>query len=266
MTDSNSTGGSPPDREFDRVEVRLRYRPAGDLLIGETRFDGVDDVTDEPDADTSITWVRRPDGNGAPSERYLSSFSIIGAQRRFRDQRPDFLPDSVWTTARSMFHALPVSSAGSSARFEARSEARVVVAFDDLRQVSESERSLDSDVASARALASSLRDFGSSVRLALDSYDTTDPEIGTPARRFLDGVDSFASLVAAHRRSAPSSVADVIDNLRGGLPLSETERRRLRRALERANDPQQWKTVAHELNNLAAVVRGERRLDPPEGP
>lgn len=263
MTDPNSTGGSPPDREFDRVEVRLRYRPAGDLLIGEARFDSVDDETDELDADTSITWSRR--ASAESSEVYVSSFSIIGAQRRFRDHAPDFLPTSVWTTARSMFASLPAGPAGSSARFEARAEVRTVVALDDLRRVSEPRRSLDSDVASARALASSLRDFGSSVRLALDSYDTTDPDIGTPARRFLDGVDSFASLVAARRQSAPSSVAEVIDNLRGGLPLSDTERRRLRLALERANDPQQWKTVAHELNNLAAVVRGERRLDPPEG-
>lgn len=250
------------DAAADEVEARLRYRPAGDLLIGEVRLEVVDEMVDDLDTDTSVTWGRRA---GSDSAMYLSSFSIIGAQRRFRDHRPDFLPESIWKVASSMFGSLPPSTTGSSARLEARAEARLIVSLRDVRRVDSSLRSTESDVSSARSLAASLRDLGASVRLALDAVDATDPALGTPARRFLDGIDSLASLVAAHRRSSPSSIADLVDNLRGGLPLSDTERRRLRHALDRAHDPDQWKVVAHELNQLAAAVRGERRIDSTEG-
>ena len=251
-----------PNDAADKVEVRLRYRPSGDVLIGEARFEVVDELIDDLDSDTSITWARRP---GSGTTYFLSSFSIIGAQRRFRNDRPDFVPPSIWEPAESMFRSVSPGPVGSAARIEARAEARLVVAFDALRRIEESPRSSESDIATARSLASSLRDLGSSMRLVLDAFDSTDPDVGTPARRFLDGVDSLASLVVAHRRSTPSALTDLLDNLRGGLPLSDTERQRLRLTLERANDPDQWKTAAHELNQLAAAVRGEHRLDTPEG-
>lgn len=256
MTETNPTGAT------DLVEMRLRYRPAGDLLMGEARLEGIDETVDELDSDTSVTWTRRA---GFGDTLFLSSFSIIGAQRRFRIDSPEFLASSIWKVASSMFQSMPPSPAGSAARLEARAEARLAVTVDDLRRRADLRRSGESDIATARSLASSLRDLGSSMRLALDSYDTTDPETGTPARRFLDGVDSLASLVAAHRRSTPSALSDLLDNLRGGLPLSDSERWQLRNTLERASDPDQWKTAALELNNIAAAVRGERRLDPPEG-
>lgn len=258
MTENHRPGGSAADK----VDARLRYRPSGDLLIGEMRFEVVDETVDDLDSDTSITWARRSDDD---SRLYLSSFSIIGARRRFRDGAPEFLSASLWKAATSLFLSVPPSAAGSAARLEARAEARLAVPFTDIRRVDTPLRSSDSDVSTARSLASSLRDLGSSMRLALDSYDTTDPDVGTPARRFLDGVDSMASLVAAHRRSTPSALTELVDNLRGGLPLGDTERHRLRLVLERANDPDQWKTAALELNNIAAAVRGERRLEPPEG-
>lgn len=259
MSDDDPTGSLVPGA--DKVDVRLRYRPSGDVLVGEVRFEVVDESVDDLDADTRITWARR---TGAGNTYFLSSFSMIGAERRFREQAPEYLASSIWKVARSMFHSLPSSPAGSSARLEARAEARLVVSFDEIRRVDTS-RSDESDIASARSLASSLRDLGSSMRLALDSYDSSDPELSTPARRFVDGVDSFASLVAMHRRSPPSALHDLLDNLRGGLPLSDTERKRLRLVLERASDPVQWKSAALELNNIAAAVRGERRLDAPEG-
>jgi hypothetical protein len=103
------------------------------------------------------------------------------------------------------------------------------------------------------------------MQLAVESYDTTPVERSTAARQFLGGLDSMASIVASHRTSTPSAVSHLAANLRGGLPLSDHERRRLRHTLDRTLDPEHWKEAALELNQLAAVVRGERRLDHTEG-
>jgi hypothetical protein len=247
----------------DRVEVRLRYRPSGDHLIAEAVFETIDEIVDELDADTSVTWARR--AGDTPDDVVLSSFSIVGARRRFRDTSPDFVPSSVWRVASSMLASLPVAPRGSMARLEARADATVVVSLTDLRRPRDVSRSSTSGIAPARAVASALRDLASSMQLALDSFDAADPEMETPARRFVRGLHHMSSLVAAHRTSTPSAVADLSANLRGGLPLTERERQRLRSTLDRLLDPDQWKEAALELNNLAAAVRGERRLDRPEG-
>ena len=244
------------------VETRLRYRPSGDVLMGESSFESKDEFVDEADIDTSITWARRSESDAT---YYWSSFSIIGARRRFRDHAPEFLAPAIWRAATSMFQSVPPSPAGSMARLEARAEARLMVTFADLRRVAELPSAGEADISTARSLSSSLRDLGSSMKLALDAVDTADSDVDTPARRFIDGVDNLASLVATHRRSSPSALTELVDNLRGGLPLSDTERRHLRLTLQRASDPDQWKAATLELNNIAAAVRGERRLDAPEG-
>lgn len=264
MTEKYSTG--PSDGGPSAVEVRLRYRPSTDTLMGEVDLgsDGPTstETTDDIDTDTSVTWVHRSSGSVEP---FLATFSIIGARRRFVDRPPRFLPESVWSVARTMFEATPTSPAGSSARFEARAEARLVVPVADLRRTDLGPVPGDSDVSATRALSGALRDLGGSMRLALDAYDTIEADRVTPARRFLEELDALASLIAAHRRPAPDGVARSLADLRGGLPLAEGERRRLRVALERTLDPGQWHAAAHELNQLAAAVRGEVRIDSTEG-
>jgi hypothetical protein len=66
------------DTPGESVPVSIRYRPTADVLIVQ-----VDNVTDEavqhttPDADTTIEWVRRPDGS-----RYLVGAQILSAAAR----------------------------------------------------------------------------------------------------------------------------------------------------------------------------------------
>jgi hypothetical protein len=66
------------DAPGESVPVSIRYRPTADVLIIQ-----VDNVTDEavqhttPDADTTIEWVRRPDGS-----RYLVGAQILSASAR----------------------------------------------------------------------------------------------------------------------------------------------------------------------------------------
>lgn len=268
MTEKHPT--DRPDRIPPLVEMRLRYRPSTDTLMGEVIIETVDAptghttdaATDDLDTDTSVTWARRSSDDETP---VLSAFSIIGARRRFVEHRPDFLPESVWSVARTMFDTTPSGPAGSAARFEARSEARLAVPIADLRRTRMVRPSRDSEIAAARALSAALRDLSASMRLALDSYDTSAPDRASPARRFLEELDALASLVAAHRRPSPDGVARSLASLRGGLPVADGERRRLRAALERTLDSDHWHAAAHELNQLAAAVRGERRIDSTEG-
>jgi len=242
------------------VEARLRYRPTGDILLAEFGVDGVDPDIVRLDADTTVTWVRRSDDD----MRLMSSLSVIGARRRFANEVPAIVPRAIVAASETMFRST-TAPMGSVARAEARAEARLVIPVTQLEFPERSTSSPEVDVTSARSLAASLRDLKSAMQLAVDSYDTTPIERSTSARQFLGGLDSMASIVASHRTSTPSSVWSLTSNLRGGLPLSERERHRLRVTLDRTLDPEQWKEAALELNNIAAAVRGERRLDTTEG-
>lgn len=242
------------------VEARLRYRPTGDILLAEFGVDGVDPETVHLDADTTVTWLRPTDGDG----RLMSSLAMIGARRRFADEVPAIVPRAIVAASETMFRST-VGPIGSTARAESRAEARLVIPVAQLRFSDAPTSSPEVDVTSARTLAASLRDLKSAMQLAVDTFDTTPVERSTSARQFLGGLDAMASIVASHRTSTPSAVSLLSSNLRGGLPLSERERHRLRATLDRTLDPEQWKEAALELNNIAAAVRGERRLDATEG-
>lgn len=244
----------------ESVEARLRYRSTGDVLMAEFDVDTVDAEVDRLDADTTITWVRHPSVD-AP---VMASLSMVGARRRFARGVPDFVPSVIVGAVDTMFRSTP-SDFGSAARAAARAEARLAVPLEQLVRSEWSTSSPEVDVSSARSLAAALRELKSAMQLAVESYDTTPVERSTAARQFLGGLDSMASIVASHRTSTPSAVSHLAANLRGGLPLSDHERRRLRHTLDRTLDPEHWKEAALELNQLAAVVRGERRLDHTEG-
>lgn len=244
----------------ESVEARLRYRPTGDVLLVEFGVDAVEPELDQIDADTTITWVRH---RGVDAS-VMASFTCIGARRRFARAIPSFVPSAIVGAADTMFRSTSVG-VGSTARAEARAEARLAVPLIQLVRTAESTSSSEVEVSTARTLAAALRDLKSAMQLAVESYDTTPIEQSTAARQFLGGLDSMASIVASHRTSSPSTVSHLAANLRGGLPLSDHERKRLRSTLDRTLDPEHWKEAALELNNLAAAVRGERRLDHSEG-
>ncbi|MDA3025545.1 MAG: hypothetical protein O3B23_08630 [Actinomycetota bacterium] len=242
------------------VEARLRYRPTGDVLMAEFAVGVVDAEIDRVDADTTITWVRHPDLD----VQVMASLAVIGARRRFVSGAPGFVPLAIVAAVETMFRSAP-SDIGTAVGVEARAEARLAVPLSQLARSPESSSSPEVDVASARSLAAALRELKSAMQLAVESYDTTPVERSTAARQFLGGLDSMASIVASHRTSTPSAVSHLAANLRGGLPLSDHERKRLKSTLDRTLDPEHWKEAALELNQLAAVVRGERRLDHTEG-
>jgi len=81
-----------------------------------------------------------------------------------------------------------------------------------------------------------------------------DPDPESPPRRFVRDLDMMASVVAAHRRPVPSVVNDLLSNLRGGLPLTQSERARVRRALRASLEIDQWRDVASDLLSLSEAM------------
>lgn len=243
-----------------RVSVRLQYRPSGDILTGRTEFthpdlsDAAEADVDQLDSDTSITWAvpRRGSFAGTPM---LQSFSIIGARKRFQSKAPDFLPESVWRVASSLFTSVPSRSAPIELALSTKAEAHLTVAVDDLVRPQLVESSDESDIAGARGLAIALQSLVSALRSVSESVPVDD-ESSIHPNLFITQLEHLAAVVAAHRRPAPSIVSMLREHLRGGLPVTDSERRRIRTALGRTLETSEWKSVATELSSIAEAIAG----------
>ena len=84
------TAADLPNQEPTAV-VRLRYRPAADVLVGEVSWPApaVGMITDEPDADTRRVWSRTAAGH-----QRLEEFLIIRAAERLAAGE-SVLPDAL---------------------------------------------------------------------------------------------------------------------------------------------------------------------------
>ena len=77
---------SPTRTGDEMVEVRLRYRPVGDVLTISVRS-GLPEgprFQTEPDHHTIIEWLRMPDGSSL-----MAAMQVIGARDRSPDDGPD---------------------------------------------------------------------------------------------------------------------------------------------------------------------------------
>lgn len=244
-----------------RVSVRLQYRPSGDILTGRTEFthpdlsDAAEADVDQLDSDTSLTWAvpRRGSFAGTPM---LQSFSIIGAKKRFQSKPPEFLPASVWRVASSLFTAVPSRSAPIELALSTKAEAHLTVTVDDLVRPQLVESSDESDIAGARGMATALQSLASALRTVGESMSVNDDEPSIHPNLFITQLDHLAAVVAAHRRPAPSIVSLLREHLRGGLPVTDSERRRIRTALGRTLETSEWKSVATELSSIAEAIAG----------
>ncbi|MFM8649243.1 MAG: hypothetical protein ACKODY_05685 [Actinomycetota bacterium] len=242
------------------AQVRLQYRPSADILSGRADFDhpdlvdAVDGDTEPIDSDTMVSWSVPRRGEFS-DQLILRSFSIIGAKKRFSARhRPDFVPSSLWTTALTLLDTSIPRGTPVAAAALAKAEARHSIDVDDLVRVSQPGRTGDADVGVARSLASASRRLSRSIDYAMGSGGHADPDPESPPRRFVRDLDMMASVVAAHRRPVPSVVNDLLSNLRGGLPLTQSERARVRRALRASLEVDQWRDVASDLLSLSEAM------------
>ena len=242
------------------AHVRLQYRPAADVLSLRSDFDhpdlvdAVDGETESIDSDTMVCWTA-PRRGQFENLVLLRSFSIIGARKRFSpSRRPDFVPEGLWSTAVSLFGTTVPRGTPDRVAALAKAEARRSVDVSELVRSGTVESSGLAEVSVARSLASATRRLSRALDGALTSDSNDGHESGSPPRAFVRDLDQLASVVAAHRRPVPSVVNDLLSNLRGGLPLTQTERARVRRALKNTLDVGQWRAVATDLMTLAEAI------------
>lgn len=243
------------------AQVRLQYRPAADVLSLRSDFehpdlvDAVDGETESIDSDTMVCWTA-PRRGQFENELLLRSFSIIGARKRFSpSRRPDFVPEGLWSTAVSLFGTTVPPGTPDRAAALAKAEARRSIDAAELIRSSAVETSDLAEVSVARSLASASRRLSRALDGALASNEGQ--KSGSPPRAFIRDLDQLASVVAAHRRPVPSVVDDLLSNLRGGLPLTQSERALVRRSLRDTLDIAEWRRVASDLMALAESISTE---------
>lgn len=258
-----------------KVAVRLQYRPSADILTGTTDLSHpllVGSKLDDTriDSDTELT-IALPSAGPFVGIQILESFSLIGARKRYSTGRPDFLSAKVWKVARGLFDSVAVQSVPLELAVAAKAEARISVDIDELVVGERPAPSDLADVGSARSLASTLRQLGSALRDAGTSAEVAGVSAGNPngdpngrddtgrlvaPSKFVMQLEHLASAVAAHRQPVPSITSSLRSNLRGGLPLTEGERKRVRRALGMIDDTGRWRDASKELSAIADGIGG----------
>lgn len=226
-----------------RVMVRLRYRPASDILTGTVELDGLpvlETLETAHDADSTLHWARIVDPDTScpdPSDvsdtlEVLSSFHLIHARALVRSGALPGLPADL------VPHLASVVQSGTSSlrddattleRVQARAEAAVALSLRQLRRPDEgalyAPAQWSSDPVERRRASASLRRLSS----ALSSPPPPDAAMPTPApspsgfaRPSSDVRGVARRSVIAHRPVERSErVARLIDELASVLDTSD---------------------------------------------
>ena len=261
--------GAPDD---DVVRLAVRYRPSADVLLAQVT--GADaDVThkamsrETPDADTTIEWVRRPDG-----VRHLVGLQVLFASARAAEGRlSPALSDDLDARLRPVVRALSLSAEASDPLVRTDVELEVPAGDLDLPDdlVAADLKPRPRTTAGTHALSVALgerarRASPEEVGAALDGLAAVidavpDADEGPTARlvRTLDGLGE--TIAAGGGLTAPGCSAAARVALRGGTPLTAAERRTLAELLHQLDDPDQWAAAIDGLGRLTARLDGKRR-------
>ena len=275
-------------RKGNTVLISIRYRPSADVLIAQVN-DVVDEAVqrDTPDADTTIEWVRRPDGS-----RYL-----VGAQIMFAAAR---------AASGGLSPALPreldarLSAVVASHADDSRTDPFALSALDI--DVPEIALELDDDLdegrdqpatTGSRTPHSDRTDFVAEIFTAAMTTDP-DADIDWPgddvdnsgATEVNDALVALAHAIETNTadadpiptmklvttlrelgsvlgrsggRSAPGCSAAARLALRGGTPLTARERTTLAKQLDQLDDPRQWAGVTPALQSLTRHLNGDSK-------
>lgn len=269
--------------------VRMRYRPSGDVLVGQVELPGADllmvdqatstataiehrhdDRVEHVDADTTRTWRLITEGPER-GRSMLMGFQVLGAATRLRTERAvlaDVLPAPVARAASDMIVAAVAAAdrLGADERARARAEAVVPVPLVELLEPPEPaahaspSSSRSADLGSTRALAGALTHLADAIQAELVRLPVRSAAPADPGAVCIDALRSLASIISRHRQPAPGAAALATEAVRGGLPLSGSERALVRRALTDVDDIELWRESARSLERLAAALDDQRRL------
>jgi hypothetical protein len=253
--------------------LALRYRPMDDILFAQLDLTGLGDDTlllaavgdevEQIDADCAVSWAT------IGTRRVLRSVQVIGPAARLRQGRFPTLPAAVTEAAQALIER-SMGSGGSSTSSTSPISLSVMLSLDELSSPADHSVEVSARVpaplAAARSLCAALLHLASAIAGEVDTAvrdrdvdDVDDVENLLPARRFVMAAQELAGVIAEHRRPAPGLAARAVELVRGGLPLSTSERTLLRQALTDIDQPTTWRAVARGLDALAHTIDDQRR-------
>ena len=249
--------------------LALRYRPIEDILFAQLDLTGLGedahlvvaegDETEQIDADCAVRWAT------VGTRRVLRSVQVIGSAARLRQGRFPTLPVAVTEAAQALVERSMRSGGTSTSPITSPINISVMISLDDLSAPAdhsvEVSASALAPVAASHSLCAALLHLASAIAGEVDTtaYDHDVADL-VPARRFVMAAQELAGVIAEHRRPAPGLAARAVELVRGGLPLSTSERTLLRQALTDIDQPTTWRAVARGLDALAHAIDDHRRL------
>jgi hypothetical protein len=268
----------PGAPHHDVAHLAVRYRPSADLLMAQVadRAEDIPDAAvqrDTPDADTTIEWVRRPDGT-----RQLVGLQVVFAATRAAEGRlSGALPADLDARLRPVVRSLAgfpgdlVDGSDTPPASDplARNDLALEVPTDELvlpTDLGDSTTLLDLDAVMSNDLVDAMRidlnDPGpprspASLAEALDALAdgiTAIPDADAlPTRRLTRILHELAdAIVSTGGLPAPGVSAAARAAVRGGTPLTAGERTTLADLLRQLDDPGQWDDAEEGIRALTA--------------
>lgn len=269
---------------MNTARVHLRYRPASDVLSGDIELSTIHaagtgqgthavastrSIAEAPDADSHLEWQRADDD---PDTEYLAAFHIVHASARLDSGTMPSLPPALMSLAADLV-ASGLRTLNDSTSALARVQAKVEVVLQlpprDLVRPRHTSTSNESDDAGEPLIVppswsvdrSQLAAVGTSLqRLATVLHTLTASVPDREARRteqLTQLLRELASVLSQGRGAvAPGTTAAARRAIRGGLPLTTTERSMLRTALGQLDTTTSWSQAISAINELASGLEG----------
>jgi hypothetical protein len=245
------------DPDADALEVMVRYRPSADVLSASvpTANDSVVH-RDEPDTDTVVEWVRRPDGR-----RMMVGAQVLFASARAKQGKLGHnLPAAFASLVTTGFANDDESDHVSTLALESNS---MRLMPDELLLADDLSLPGDQSLAASpppRATAVVTAALCTSLDGLVDALvDSTPHADAGPTDQLAQALEELAdTLDHGEGLPAPGAAAAAQAAVRGGIPLTASERRTLAHALDNLDDPDLWPTATTQLNALAALLAGQK--------
>lgn len=249
------------------ARVRLRYRPASDVLSGEIELGTLaadERIVESTDADLHLEWRPRLDADGL----LLSAFQIVHASALVHGAAVQRLPAHVVDLARQLVRSGAGAlrpGASTIEQVQARADAEAHLTVPQLLRPATSPDPRGTTPSTAPADAGQAHQLAAAIEHVATAIERL-PGAGDDLHRtdeFVRLARELASVLRDHPgTTSPGTSAAARRAARGGLPLCATERSRLRRALDAVDDTSSWARAVDALTALAADLDRDGRLSP----
>lgn len=235
--------------------VRLRYRPASDVVGGEVELDALADtavIVESPDADTHLEWRRSRGGE----ETVLASFQIVHVSSVLDSDTLRRLPPEVASLVRQLVRSgrgALRNGASALEQVQARADTEATLTLGQLRRPATTPTAVPTDSAADTGLALAVTAAVHRLATVLAALPHRD-ELGR-RDQLVHLLRELADVMRADPGTpSPGTSAAARAAVRGGVPLTGGERRRLRAALAALDHPNTWRSGLDGIVSLTDTL------------